>query len=145
METAIVNTPQQIASLLDAARTIAVVGCSDRPARTSYAIYKYMKQQGYDMIPVNPDHSSCDEDTCYPDLLAIPEDVEIDIVTIFRNPLYTADMVKIAVERAEKTGRKPVIWTQLGVSSSDAEQIARDAGLPYVKNRCIMVEHSRRL
>ena len=143
MDTATVNTREEITSILKSAKTIAVVGCSDRPSRTSYAIYKYMKQQGYEMIPVNPDHEWCDEDRCYPDLLAIPDDVEIDIVTIFRNPRYTADMVNIAVQRAEKTGRKPVIWTQLGVSSRQAEQIAQEAGLPYVKNRCIMVEHSR--
>ncbi len=144
MEHATVNTAEEITSILESARTIAVVGCSDRPSRTSYAIYKYMKQKGYDMIPVNPDHEWCDEDRCYPDLLAIPEDVEIDVVTIFRNPRYTADMVNIAVKRAAKTGRKPVIWTQLGVSSREAERIAHEAGLPYVKNRCILVEHSRR-
>lgn len=144
MESAIVNRAEDITKILESARTIAVVGCSDRPSRTSYAIYKYMKQQGFEMIPVNPEHEWCDEDRSYPDLLAIAEDVEIDIVTIFRNPRFTADMVRIAVERADKTGRKPVIWTQLGVSSREAEQIAQKAGLPYVKNRCIMVEHSRR-
>ena len=145
MPLATVNTAQQIVEILESARTIAVVGCSDRPSRTSYAIYKYMKQQGYDMIPVNPEHEWCDEDRTYPDLMAIPDDVKIDIVNIFRNPRFTADMVRIAVERAEKTGRKSVIWTQLGVSSSEAERLAQEAGLPYVKNRCIMVEHSRYL
>ena len=144
MDTAIVNTSREIVDILKSARTIAVVGCSDRPSRTSYAIYKYMKQQGYTMIPVNPEHARCDDDHSYPDLLAIPDDVVIDIVTIFRNPRFTADMVTIAVERAKRTGRKPVIWTQIGVSSREAERIALEAGLPYVKNRCIMVEHSRR-
>jgi hypothetical protein len=145
MKTATVDTSDEIRDILDSARTIAIVGCSDRPSRTSYAIYVYLKEHGYSVIPVNPNHSECDQDKCYPDLLAIPEDTHIDIVTIFRNPRYTADMVEIAVRRSGRTGEKPVIWTQIGVSSPDAYQLARDAGLPYVKNRCIMVEHSRML
>ena len=55
----------------------------------------------------------------------------------------TAEMVADAVERAESTGTKPAIWTQLGVSSQDAQRLADEAGLPYVRNRCIMVEHAR--
>ena len=143
METTSVNTRSEIREILESARTIAIVGCSDRPDRTSYAIYRYLKEQDFDVIPVNPNHDSCHKDTCYPDLLAVPHDKQIDIVTIFRNPRYTADMVKIAIRRAEVTGEKPVIWTQLGVSSPEAEKLACEAGLTYVKNRCIMVEHSR--
>lgn len=143
MQTAIVNTSDAIRSILGSARTVAVVGCSNRPSRASYAIFRYLKEQGYTALPVNPNHEECDSVRCYPDLLAIRDDVEIDIVTIFRNPRYTAEMVEIAVQRAERSGYKPVIWTQLGVSSPEAEQAARDAGLQYVKNRCIMVEHSR--
>lgn len=145
METALVNTTDELQAILEEAETIAVVGCSNRPDRTSYAIYQYLKNAGYDVIPVNPNHDACDEDRSYPDLLTVSEDRRIDIVNIFRNPRYTADMVEIAVERAEKTGHRPVIWTQLGVSSRDAEEIARRHGLSYVKNRCIMVEHSRLL
>ncbi len=140
---ATVNTQEELRSILESAKTIAVVGCSDRPDRTSYAISRYLESVGYEVIPVNPNHSSCAGNECYPDLLSIPEDVRIDLVDIFRNPRYTADMVRIAVERAEETGEKPVIWTQIGVSSKEAERLAKKAGLPYVKNRCTMVEHSR--
>lgn len=143
MQTAVVNTPDQLKSMLEEAQTIAIVGCSCRPERTSYAIYRYLQAAGYDVIPVNPNHEACDENVCYPDLLSLPEDTRIDVVNIFRNPRYTADMVDIAVERAEKTGHRPVIWTQLGVSSREAEETALAHGLPYVKNRCIMVEHRR--
>ena len=143
MKTATVNTSHEIRAILEAATTIAVVGCSNRPARTSYAIYIYLKANGFVVTPVNPNHSECDQDKCYPDLLAIPSETRIDIITIFRNPRYTAEMVEIAIQRSRMTGEKPVIWTQLGVSSPEADQLAREAGLPYVKNRCIMVEHSR--
>lgn len=138
-----VNTQEELRSILESAETIAVVGCSDRPDRTSYAISQYLDSVGYKVIPVNPNHSACAGNTCYPDLLSIPDDEQIDIVLIFRNPRFTADMVRIAVERAEKTGERPVIWTQLGVSSPEAERVAQEAELPYVKNRCSMVEHSR--
>ena len=66
------------------------------------------------------------------------------IVNIFRQPRYTADMVRSAIEYAGREGVQPLIWTQIGVSSDEAEQLARNAGLPYVRNRCIMVEHMSR-
>lgn len=140
-----IDTQQEFRSVLDSAKTIAVVGCSDRPDRVSYAIARYLDSAGYEVIPVNPNHDACAGKVCYPDLLSVPEDHHIDIVDIFRDPRYTADMVEIAVQRAEKPGEHPVIWTQLGVSSVEAERIANEAGLPYVKDRCIMVEHRRLL
>jgi predicted CoA-binding protein len=143
METAVVNTTLEIQQILESAKTVAIVGLSDRPSRTSYTISKYLKTRGFKDIPVNPDHETVDGDECYPDLLSVPEDEQIDIVNIFRNPRYTADMVRIAIERSRLTGERFAIWTQLGVSSREAEQLAIEAGLPYVKNRCIMVEHSR--
>lgn len=129
--------------ILTTARTIAVVGCSDSPYRTSHRIAGYLQQVGYRVIPVNPHHNEVLGERCYPDLQHVPDDVIIDIVNIFRNPRHAADMVQQAVAYAEATGTKPVIWTQLGVSTQQAEHLAREAGLPYVKNRCIMVEHAR--
>lgn len=129
--------------ILEHAQTIAVVGCSDQPHRTSYAISKYLQNAGYRMIPVNPHHEEVHGEPCYPDVQSIPEDLRIDVVNIFRNPRYTAEMVENVLERIERTAERPAIWTQLGVSSQEAERLAREAGLPYVKNRCILVEHSR--
>ena len=125
------------------ARTIAVVGCSDRPSRTSYAIARYLQNVGYRIIPINPNISTCHGEPAYPDLQSLPDDVRVDIVDIFRNPAYTAEMVESTVAYAEATGTQPTVWTQLGVSTSEAQRRAEEAGLPYVKNRCIMVEHRR--
>ncbi len=125
------------------ARTIAVVGCSDRPSRTSYAIARYLQEAGYRIIPINPNISTCHGEPAFPDLQSLPDDVRVDIVDIFRNPAYTAEMVESAVAYAEATGTQPTVWTQIGVSTSEAQRLAEDAGLPYVKNRCIMVEHRR--
>lgn len=129
--------------ILADARSIAVVGCSDNPGRTSYRIAQYLMEAGFRVIPVNPNHSRVLGETCYPSVEDVPLTEEIDVVCIFRRPLFTADMVRSAVRRAETTETQPVIWTQLGVSSSEAEGLAHDAGLPYVRNRCIMVEHAR--
>lgn len=132
-----------LTTILEAARTIAVVGCSPRPTHTSHRIARYLQDVGYTMIPVNPYHDELLGVPCYPDVQHIPEDVTIDIVNIFRQPRFTAEMVRNVLERIETTGEQPVIWTQVGVSSQEAEDLATQAGLTYVRNRCILVEHSR--
>ena len=128
-------------TLLADAQTIAVVGCSPDPSRTSHAIARYLQSAGYRIVPINPTCDECLGETAYPDLQSVPEDLEIDIVNIFRNARYAANMVQMAVDYAEATQTKPAIWTQLGVSTLEAQKLADDADLPYVKNRCIMVEH----
>lgn len=132
-------------TMLADAETIAVVGCSSDPSRTSYAIARYLQSAGYRMIPINPNCDECLGEQAYPDLQSLPDDIDIDIVNIFRNARYTANMVRMVVNYAEATDTKPAIWTQLGVSSPEAEALAEEADLPYVKNRCIMVEHRRLL
>ena len=136
-------TAPDLKSVPETAQTIAVVGCSDTPSRTSYAIAQYMQNHGYRIVPVNPNVDAVLGETAYPDVPSIPSDVEIDIVNIFRAPQHTADMVRTAIERSKTTSRTPVIWTQLGVSSPEARSLAAEAGLPYVRNRCIKVEHAR--
>ncbi len=89
---------------LTEARTIAVVGCSDRPSRTSYAIARYLQEVGYRIIPVNPNITMCHGDQAYPDFQSLPDDVRVYIVDFFRNPAYTAEMVESAVAYAEASG-----------------------------------------
>jgi predicted CoA-binding protein len=132
-------------SVLESAQTIAVVGCSARPTRTSHKIARYMQGRGYRIVPVNPNYDEVLGEPCYPDLPSVPADVSIDIVDIFRAPRHTAEMVRTATERIEETGERPVLWTQLGVSSPEAETLAAEAGLPYVRNRCIKIEYDRLL
>lgn len=131
-----------LSQILRDSKTIAVVGCSANPSRTSYAISRYLKEVEYTVIPVNPAYEEIHGLTCYPDMSSIPAGIRIDIVNIFRRPGFTAAMVEDVIRRIEKTGETPVIWTQIGVSSKQAQSLAEGAGLIYVKNRCIMVEHS---
>jgi predicted CoA-binding protein len=134
-----------LASVLQSAETIAVVGCSATPTRTSHKIARYMQERGYRIVPVNPNYDEVLGERCYPDLPSVPSDTVIDVVDVFRAPEHTADMVRTAIARMEATDERPVIWTQLGVSSPEAEALAAEADLPYVRNRCIKVEYDRLL
>jgi len=137
-----VQTPD-LRSVLESAETIAVVGCSAQPARTSHKIARYMQDRGYRIVPVNPNYDEVLGERCYPDLPSVPHDVTIDVVDVFRAPQHTADMVRTALTRIEETDEEPVLWTQLGVSSPEAERLAAEAGLPYVRNRCVKIEYDR--
>ena len=123
-------------------RTVAVVGCSPRASQTSHRIARYLQNAGCRIVPVNPHHETLLGEPCYPSLLAIPEDVELDVIDVFRRSEHTAAVAQDAADRAARTGRTPLFWTQLGVHSGEAEQIAEAAGLPYVRNRCLMVDHA---
>ncbi len=133
----------EIPEILRNARTIAVVGLSPDPSRTSHKIAHYLGEAGYRIIPINPHHDQILGETAYPSLLAIPDSISIDIVDVFRRPEFMVDIVRQAIERRDRSGNNPVVWTQIGVSSFDAEQLAEEAGIPYVRNRCTLVEHSR--
>jgi len=131
-----------IAAVLRGARTIAVVGCSPRSFQTSHRIARYIQEAGIRMVPVNPYHDEILGETAYPDLASIPDDVQIDIVDVFRRPEFVPDVVRDAAVRSERTGDRPVIWTQIGVHNPEAERLADEAGLPYIADRCLMVDHA---
>lgn len=128
------HTQDELKALLENARTIAVVGHSDKPHRTSYRIASYLREAGYQVYPVNPAISQIDGQPVYPDLASVP--VAIDIVDVFRR----SEHLQSIVEEAIQVGAKAV-WAQLGVVDAGAAATAEAAGLPMVMDRCIMVEH----
>lgn len=129
--------PQEV---LKEAKAVAVIGCSPDPYRTSNYAAKYLMKRGYTVIPVNPTEKEILGKKCYPDLNAIPKDIEVDIVNVFRRSMHTAGVVEEVIQWKKETGQNPVIWTQLDVSSQQAELKASEADLPYIRNLCIMVE-----
>lgn len=133
--------PSELRELLNTVQNIVVIGCSSNPYRTSYHISEYMKSAGFNIIPVNPNEKEVLGQKCYPSIKDIPDTVQVGMVDIFRNKKYTLDMVQEIVEWSERTGQKPVIWTQLDVSSDEAEKLAKEKGFTYIKNRCLMVAH----
>ncbi|MDX1586421.1 MAG: CoA-binding protein [Balneolaceae bacterium] len=136
---------QDLDTMLKKAKTIAVIGCSKNEYRTSHHIASYLQEEGFTIIPIHPDYDEVLGEKAYDSILDLPSDTEVDIVDIFRDSEHTAEMVEEIIEWSERTGQKPVVWTQLGVSSDDARRLAEEAGLPYVEEKCLMVEHRNRV
>lgn len=116
--------------------TIAVVGLDADPDRPSHWVSDYMRAQGYRIIPVNPREREVFGEPAYPDLVSVPEQVEF--VNVFRRGEFCADVVRDAVAAGAKA-----VWLQSGIVSEEARQLAEEAGLTFVQNRCVMVEHRR--
>ena len=127
-----------IAELLTNARTIAMVGASDRPDRPSYGVMKFLQGHGYRVLPVNPNITGehVHGEYVWRDLHQIG--VPIDIVDIFRRPQAAGE----AVDEAIAVGAKAV-WMQLGVINQEAAERAEAAGLKVVMNRCPKIEIMR--
>jgi len=129
--------------IINSTKTIAIIGLSSSPYRTSHRIGKYLLDAGFTIIPVNPNEESVFGLKNYPKMSDVPENIEIDMVDIFRNRRYSADMVQEIVNWSESSGQKPVIWTQIGVSSDEAKRIANKNGITFIEDKCLMVEHGR--
>ena len=129
---------EDIAELLTNARTIAVVGASDRPSRPSYGVMQFLQRQGYRVLPVNPQITGEHVlgEFVWRELAQIG--VPIDIVDIFRRP----DAADEAVEQAIFVGAKAV-WMQIGVINEEAATRAEEAGLKVVMDRCPRIEIPR--
>lgn len=123
----------------DKIRTIAVVGLSDKPDKPSHKVARYLKDCGYRIIPVNPTLDEVLGEKAYPDVSSIPGDIQVDVVDIFRKP----EAVKPYVEQAAARGGVSVIWMQEGIVNEEAAQIAREAGMEVVMDRCILKEHQK--
>jgi len=127
-----------IPDLLRQSRVIAVVGLSSKRSRPSYGVAEYMQQQGYRIIPVNPNESQVLGEKSYARLEDIPE--HVDIVDIFRR----SELVAPVVESAIRIGAAAV-WMQEGVVDQVSARKAKAAGLSVVIDRCILKEHQRYL
>ncbi|MCC2977329.1 CoA-binding protein [Sphingomonas sp. PL-96] len=129
---------EDIRTLLENARTIALVGASDRPNRPSYGVMAYLQDHGYRVIPVNPQITGehVHGEFVFRELAQIGE--PIDIVDIFRNSNAAGD----AVDEAIAVGAKAV-WMQLGVINEAAAERAEAAGLQVVMNACPAIEIPR--
>ena len=117
-------------------KNIAVVGMSKYPEKAAHYVPKYLADKGYNIIPVNPTTDEIMGKKCYHEINEVNE--SIDIVDVFR----PSDQVMPVVEAAIK--KKPkVIWLQEGIHNQEAEELARNAGIEVVFNRCMLAEHER--
>ncbi|MBM2831541.1 MAG: hypothetical protein HW414_593 [Dehalococcoidia bacterium] len=122
--------------ILKSYRTVAIVGLSAKEDRPSNEVARYLRSRGYRIIPVNPVETDILGEKSYPDLVSIPEPVEV--VDIFRR----ADDVLPVVDQAIKVGAR-VVWMQLGIVNEEAAEKARKAGLKVVMDHCMKIEHEK--
>jgi hypothetical protein len=122
--------------LLQDSHSIAIVGISDKPDRPSYNVAAYLLDHGYKIIPVNPNIKNVLGQECFPDLLSVPG--HIDIVDIFRKSEDVGPVVEQAIMK-----KANAIWMQLGIVNEAAANLAEQAGLDVVMDRCLKIEHGR--
>jgi predicted CoA-binding protein len=117
-------------------RRIAVVGLSDDPMRPSYEVADYLRLHGYEIIPVNP---NCKSVFGRPSAASLADiDGPIDLVNVFRRPEFCEQVTRDAIAASAKG-----LWLQLGITNDRAARLAREAGIDFVQNRCIKIEHLR--
>ena len=125
-----------VIKILKSFRNVAVVGVSANPDKPSNKVFKYLTENGYNVIPVNPTIGEVQGKKCYASLSAIPEKVEV--VDIFRK----SEDIPPIVEEAIKIGAKAV-WMQEGIINKPAAKKAKSAGLLVVMDKCMRKEHMR--
>jgi predicted CoA-binding protein len=128
--------PLAVQHVLHSAKTIAIVGLSANQLRASYFVGYYLKRHGYDVIPVNPRETEILGERSYPSLLDVP--TRVDVVNVFRAP----DALPGIARDAAAIGAG-ALWCQFGVINTEGAQIAEDAGLTVIMDRCLKVEHAR--
>ncbi len=117
-------------------KNVAVVGMSKNQEKAAHYVPKYLSENGYNIIPVNPTADQILDKKCYHSLDEIDQD--IDIVDVFRPSDQVLTFVKEAIKKKPK-----VIWLQEGIHNSEAEELARKEGIKVVFNRCMLAEHQR--
>ncbi|MEZ5722369.1 MAG: CoA-binding protein [Paracoccaceae bacterium] len=128
--------------ILDSTKVIALVGFSNKPDRPSYKVARYLAEQGYRVIPVNPGLAGQDfmGETIVAALADIPPDIEVDMLDVFRRSEFVMPVVEEALAALPDL---KTIWLQIGVTNDDAEARAAATGLAFVQDHCPKIEHAR--
>jgi len=135
-----ITDDDRLRDLLDA-DTIAVVGCSTTEGKAAHDVPKYLQEHGYRIVPINPFADEILGETAYDSLADV--EPEIDIVDVFRPSEETPAVVESVVDRHEAHGDAGAVWLQLGIANDEATALADAAGLDFVQDRCIKVDHGR--
>ena len=131
------NADKNLCEVLKKSKVIVVVGLSPKPHRASHQVAKYLQEEGYKIIPVYPREEEILGEKVYRSLDEI--DFEVDIVDIFRKGEDTPPIV----EKAVKLPGIKCVFLQEGVRNEKSKEIANNAGVFYVEDKCLMVEHKR--
>lgn len=131
-------TDGELGDVLRASRTIAVVGCSPKIERPSYGVARYLQARGYRIVPVNPGAREILGEPSYPSLAAAARAQPIDIVDVFRRSEFAGAVVDEAIALHPR-----LIMLQLGVVDAAAADRAAAAGVPFLMDHCLAIEHRR--
>ncbi|HUO59339.1 MAG TPA: CoA-binding protein [Candidatus Acidoferrales bacterium] len=131
-----------ITDLLRQAKTIVVIGLTGSELRPSYGVSSYMQQQGYRIIPINPNGEEVLGEKGYKSLREIPE--KVDIVDVFRRPDAVPGIVDEVIAFGKEKGTMPSLWLQETVVHEQAAEKARKAGITVIMDQCILKEHRKR-
>jgi predicted CoA-binding protein len=130
------SNPRLMREILEGGRTIAIVGISENPLRPSHEIARYLIENGYHVVGVNPAIEEFLGALCYPSLAEIPEPV--DVVNVFRKPeaveALVTEVIKLEI---------PYLWLQEGVVDQEAALRAKEAGVKVIMDQCIKKEHMK--
>lgn len=126
----------EVIGRLIAAKRIVVVGASNDPGRAGCYVPEYLLSVGKEVVPVNPKHRQVLGRKCYGSLAEVPG--PIDLVDVFRRGEACPEVVREAIAVGAKG-----VWLQSGIVSEEARRLAREAGIDFVQDRCLMVEHRR--
>lgn len=132
------RSDEEIVHLLETSNTIAVVGLSQNTEKDSNMVARYLLEKGYDVIPVNPNHSELLGLRAYPSISDLPENV--DMAVIFRRPDALVPIVQETI-----SVKIPALWMQLQIVNNEAYDLAEKNGIFTIMNRCIKVEYERLL
>ncbi len=130
------NLPQEILEIPKLYKKVIIVGASPKPERPSYQVMEYLIEEGFEVYPVNPAHKEILGREVYPNLESLPEELNPEVIIIFRR----SDEVLPIVEKALKLKPK-VIWMQEGIISEPAKELAEAKGVKVVMNKCFKKVH----
>ena len=129
------HSDEEIIEILNL-KKVAVIGMSKHQEKAAHFVPKYLSENGFDIIPVNPNSDEILNKKCYKEINDIKDD--IDIVDVFRPSEDVLPFVKDAIKKNPK-----VIWLQEGIHNEEAENLAREHGIDVIFNRCMLAEHQR--
>ena len=130
------SNSEEIREIFEATKTIAIIGCSPDTSKASNRVATYLKNAGFQIIPVYPKGEEILGEKVYRSLAEIP--FKVDMVDVFRKSEVIAMVVDAAIER----GDVDCVWTQLGLVNNDAAKRAVDSGMKVVQNHCTKIEHA---
>lgn len=138
-----ISNQNEIKKIFTKYKTVAIVGLSRNPKKDSYIVASYLKNHGFNIIPVNPYADEILGEKSYVNLLDIPTDLQktIEIIDIFRPSDQVLNIINEAIKLKRTYNLPYVIWMQLNIINDNAAKLAKKSGFYVVMNKCMRIEH----